>query len=103
MNTTLAEPQQDAQAQGRPAPTGDVYTRLYDRRSYTGVYRKRFEVECYDRSERVVHDLSNTMRTNLNYDVDPRTKRASSPRVRLPTATDEVPAMVTTRGSSLVG
>lgn len=99
MNTTLAEPQQDAPApQGRStAPTtttGDVYTRLYDRRSYTGVYRKRFEVECYDRSERVVHDLSNTMRTNLNYDVDPRTKRASSPRVRLPTSTDEVPAMV---------
>lgn len=55
--------------------TRDVYARLHDKRSYTGVYRKRFEGECHDLSECVVHDLSNTMRTNLKYDVDPRTKR----------------------------
>lgn len=57
--------------------SSDVYARLYDKRSYTGVYRKRFELECRDLSECVVHDLSNTMRTNLKYDVDPRTKRSS--------------------------
>lgn len=57
--------------------SSDVYARLYDKRSYTGVYRKRFELECHDLSECVVHDLSNTIRTNLKYDVDPRTKRSS--------------------------
>jgi hypothetical protein len=55
---------------------GDVYSRLYDPKSYTGVYRKRFEMDCHDISEHNVHSLSNMMRTNLNYDVDPRTKRA---------------------------
>ncbi|DBA04893.1 TPA: hypothetical protein N0F65_006895 [Lagenidium giganteum] len=57
----------------------DVYARLYDKRSYTGVYRKRFENDCYDQSECVVHDLSNAIRPNLNCGVDPKTKRASMP------------------------
>uniref|UniRef100_K3WU00 Uncharacterized protein n=1 Tax=Globisporangium ultimum (strain ATCC 200006 / CBS 805.95 / DAOM BR144) TaxID=431595 RepID=K3WU00_GLOUD len=69
----------------------DVYARLYDKRSYTGVYRKRFEGECHDLSECVVHDLSNTMRTNLKYDVDPRTKRMSSPRLNIPSANLNAP------------
>lgn len=55
----------------------DVFTRLHDKRFYTGTYRKRFELACHDLTESVVHDLSNTMRTNLKYDVDPRTKRSS--------------------------
>ncbi|KAG2511729.1 hypothetical protein BBO99_00007659 [Phytophthora kernoviae] len=46
----------------------NVYSRLYDPKSYTGVYRKRFENDCHDLTESVVHDLSNAMRTNLNYD-----------------------------------
>ncbi|KAJ0400745.1 hypothetical protein P43SY_005466 [Pythium insidiosum] len=53
----------------------DVYERLYDRRSYTGVYRKRFELDIQDLSETVVHDLSEAIRPNLNHDVDPKTKR----------------------------
>ncbi|KAH7488783.1 hypothetical protein PRIC1_007060 [Phytophthora ramorum] len=57
----------------------NVYSRLSDPKSYTGVYKKRFEADCNDLTERVVHDLSNTMRTNLNYDVS-RSKRTASIR-----------------------
>lgn len=60
----------------------DVYSRLADPKSYTGVYRKRFEMDCHDISEHNVHSLSNMMRTNLNYDVDPRTKRAQYVHVK---------------------
>lgn len=63
-------------AEEQAAGRRDVYSRLNDPRSYTGVYRKRFELDCHDISEQNVHSLSHMMRTNLNYDVDPRTKRA---------------------------
>lgn len=66
----------EAHAEEPAAARKDVYSRLHDPRSYTGVYRKRFETDAQDLSEHNVHDLGNMMRTNLNYDVDPRTKRA---------------------------
>ncbi|KAF1786581.1 Tweety [Phytophthora cactorum] len=49
-------------------------------KSYTGVYKKRFEADCNDLTERVVHDLSNAMRTNLNYDVNRPKQRTASIR-----------------------
>ncbi|KAG6948829.1 hypothetical protein JG688_00014922 [Phytophthora aleatoria] len=58
----------------------NVYSRLYDPKSYTGVYKKRFEADCNDLTERVVHDLSNAMRTNLNYDVNRPKQRTASIR-----------------------
>ncbi|KAG7376585.1 hypothetical protein PHYPSEUDO_013123 [Phytophthora pseudosyringae] len=67
-----------------PAPSTprktNVYSRLYDPKSYTGVYKKRFEADCNDLTERVVHDLSNAMRTNLNYDVTRPKQRTASLR-----------------------
>ncbi|EGZ29591.1 hypothetical protein PHYSODRAFT_467383 [Phytophthora sojae] len=68
-----------------PTPTtstprkSNVYSRLYDPKSYTGVYKKRFESDCHDLTERVVHDLSNAMRTNLNYDVSRPKARTAAP------------------------
>eukprot|EP00644_Phytophthora_capsici_P013408 jgi/Phyca11/507660/fgenesh2_kg.PHYCAscaffold_29_\ len=71
-------------ASSTPAPSpprkSNVYSRLYDPKSYTGVYKKRFEADCNDLTERVVHDLSNAMRTNLNYDVNRPKQRTSSLR-----------------------
>lgn len=55
----------------------DVYTRLYDVRSYTGMYRKRFDLEVHDVTDSIVHDISTTIRTNLNRDVGDRKKRMS--------------------------
>ncbi|OWZ06537.1 hypothetical protein PHMEG_00021194 [Phytophthora megakarya] len=62
----------------------NVYSRLYDPKSYTGVYKKRFEADCHDLTERVVHDLSNAMRTNLNYDVNRPKQRTATPAPPVP-------------------
>jgi hypothetical protein len=75
-------PDAPPQTAAPPTPTtstprkSNVYSRLSDPKSYTGVYKKRFEADCHDLTERVVHDLSNAMRTNLNYDVS-RPKRTA--------------------------
>ncbi|ETI39116.1 hypothetical protein L917_14512 [Phytophthora nicotianae] len=73
--TTAAPPTPSASTPRK----SNVYSRLYDPKSYTGVYKKRFEADCNDLTERVVHDLSNAMRTNLNHDVNrPKQRTASS-------------------------
>ncbi|CEG41946.1 dead deah box rna helicase [Plasmopara halstedii] len=72
--TTLAPPTPTASTSHKLS----VYSRLYDPKSYTGVYKKRFEDECNDLSELVVHDLSNTTRTNLNHDVSRTKQRMTS-------------------------
>lgn len=69
-----------------PPPTAsvprklNVYSRLYDPKSYTGVYKKRFEGECNDLTELVVHDLSDTMRPNLNHNACRTKQRMTSTR-----------------------
>ncbi|KAE9081004.1 hypothetical protein PF010_g22160 [Phytophthora fragariae] len=70
----------------------NVYSRLYDPKSYTGVYKKRFEADCHDLTERVVHDLSNAMRTNLNYDVSRPKQRTASIR-NIPTPVPSTPVL----------
>ncbi|KAG7401781.1 hypothetical protein PHYBOEH_011070 [Phytophthora boehmeriae] len=83
MEGNSASPDDAQQTSGAPSTpkraSTNVYSRLYDPKSYTGVYRKRFENDCHDLTESVVHDLSNAMRTNLNYDVS-RPKRTASAR-----------------------
>jgi hypothetical protein len=53
----------------------DVYKRLHDVRSYTGVYRKRFELKIHDLTDTVVHDFAGTVRPYLNHDVENRPRR----------------------------
>ncbi|KAF4029874.1 hypothetical protein GN244_ATG18363 [Phytophthora infestans] len=82
-----------------PTPTtstprkSNVYSRLYDPKSYTGVYKKRFEADCNDLTERVVHDLSNAMRTNLNHDVNRPKQRAVSSRSNSSSSSSQAPAL----------
>jgi len=66
----------------------DVYARLYDKRSYTGVYRKRFEET---RDDQQIHDLSCVMRPNLNHN-EPRKKafKLSKPSPKLRTRSTSV-------------
>ncbi|TMW64959.1 hypothetical protein Poli38472_009126 [Pythium oligandrum] len=90
---SISEELRDDESQPQPSRRADVYERLYDRRSYTGVYRKRFELEIHDLTDTVVHDLSSTIRPNLNYSVTPKQqKRAVSPRLSISSST---PASIT--------
>ncbi|KAI9911451.1 hypothetical protein PsorP6_009501 [Peronosclerospora sorghi] len=81
----MGEPSSSAATNATPQATEttshklSVYSRLSDPKSYTGVYKKRFETDYHDETERVVHDLSDTMRPNLNHFVG-RPKRPGIPR-----------------------
>jgi hypothetical protein len=72
-----ASPTEDQEQAPSPLQHTDVYERLYDVRSYTGVCRKRFEIDIHDVSDTVVHDLAGMIRTNLNHDIADRQRRLS--------------------------
>ncbi|CCI40542.1 unnamed protein product [Albugo candida] len=61
----------------------DVYSRLSDVRSYTGVHKKRFEPDTHDLSEQNVHNLSETIRNSATKSSDIKSRRSqkcTSPR-----------------------
>nr|CCA17632.1 DEAD/DEAH box RNA helicase putative [Albugo laibachii Nc14] len=61
----------------------DVYSRLSDVRSFTGVQKKRFEPDTHDLSEQNVHNLSETIRSSTTKSSDTKSRRSqkcTSPR-----------------------